>query len=155
MMSALIFDASGIVKRYLDEVGSAWVQIQADPLTGHEIFLTRIALVEITAAVSRRARASAHQRVTAASIPDPFRHDAVHQYNILEITPAILDEAGRLAAVHALRGYDAVQLAASMALHRARQDAGLSTLSLISADRELNLAAVAEGLTVDDPNDHP
>jgi hypothetical protein len=31
---------------------------------------------------------------------------------ILEVTPAVLAEAERLAEVHGLRGYDAVQLAA-------------------------------------------
>ena len=154
-MAALIFDASGIVKRYVNEVGSAWVQTQADPLAGHEIFLTRITRVEITAAIARRGRGTLQQGMPVASILTQFRYDAVHHYNFLEITPKMLDVAERLATFHALRGYDAVQLAASMELHQARQAAGLSTLSLISADTELNLAAMAEGLTVDDPNHHP
>ena len=43
MASALIFDASAIVKRYLRETGTAWVQGLIDPSTGNEIFLTRVA----------------------------------------------------------------------------------------------------------------
>jgi predicted nucleic acid-binding protein len=154
-MAALIFDASGIVKRYVNEVGSAWVQAQADPLAGHEIYLTRITLVEITAAIARRGKGGLLQSTTIASILTQFRYDAIHEYNILEITPRMLNLAERLAEFHTLRGYDAVQLAASMELHQARLAAGLSTLSLISADAELNHAAMAEGLTVDDPNYHP
>jgi uncharacterized protein len=154
-MAALIFDTSGIVKRYINEIGSTWVQAQADPSAGNEIFLTRITRVEITAAIARRGRSTSPQGLSIASILNQFRYDAVHQYNILEITLAMLGEAERLAAFHALRGYDAVQLAASIELHQARQAAGLSPLSLISADAELNLAALAEGLTVDDPNHHP
>jgi len=35
-----------------------------------------------------------------------------------------------------------------------RANAGLSSLTLLSADTDLNTAAVSEGLTVDDPNNH-
>jgi hypothetical protein len=33
--------------------------------------------------------------------------------------------------------------------------AGLSAVIFISADTELNAAAMAEGLTIEDPNSHP
>ena len=60
----------------------------------------------------------------------------------------------RLAETYALRGYDAVQLAAVLTVHAAREAQGLSRLTLVSADHELNTAAVAESLLVDDPNTH-
>jgi uncharacterized protein len=60
-----------------------------------------------------------------------------------------------LAEINGLRGYDAVQLAASLELHRQRHAAGLSRITLISADHELNAAGIANGLLVDDPNAHP
>ena len=59
-----------------------------------------------------------------------------------------------LAETHALRGYDAVQLAAALEVYRERRRAGLPTPTFISADIGLNTAATAEGLTVDDPNTH-
>ena len=59
----------------------------------------------------------------------------------------------KLARTHALRSYDAVQLAATLEAHRARMGAG--TLVLVSADNALNSAAIAEGLAVDNPNHHP
>jgi hypothetical protein len=154
-MAAFIFDASAIVKRYLAEIGSLWVHGLADPAAGHEIFLTRITRVELVAAVTRRGRGGP---VLAAAVPGllaQFRHDAAHQYNILEITPALLADAERLAERHALRGYDAVQLAATAGLHRTRSTLGLSRLTLISADQELNAAAQAEGIDVDNPATHP
>ena len=55
-MAAFIFDASGIVKRYLTEIGSGWVQGLTDPAATHEILLTRITRVEIVAAITRRSR---------------------------------------------------------------------------------------------------
>jgi hypothetical protein len=39
-MAAFIFDASGIVKRYLTEIGTTWVQGLTDPAAAHDIFLT-------------------------------------------------------------------------------------------------------------------
>jgi hypothetical protein len=60
-----------------------------------------------------------------------------------------------LAERHPLRGYDAVQLAAALAVHRPRAAALLPALTFVCADARLNAAATAEGLTVEDPNDHP
>ena len=151
-MAALILDASGIVKRYVNELGSAWVQTQLDTAAGHEIFLTRITRVEVTAAIARRGKGPMPPGITTAGMLDQFRRVIAFQYNILEISPSLLAEAERLAELHALRGYDAVQLAASIELHQARKAAGLGDLTLISADSELNAAATVQGLKVEDPN---
>jgi uncharacterized protein len=154
-MTAFIFDASAIVKRYVQEVGTDWVRTLADPAAGHEIFLTRITRVEVTAAVVRREHGGNLPGTTAATVLAEFRYNAAHQYNILEITTTLLTDAERLAEVYAIRGYDAVQLAATVNLHRARVAAGLSPLTFISSDRALNNAAAADGLNVDDPRQHP
>ena len=50
--------------------------------------------------------------------------------------------------------YDAVQLAAALEVGRLHQAVGLGSVTLISADGELNIAATVEGLRVDDPNAH-
>ena len=59
-----------------------------------------------------------------------------------------------LAEAHSLRGYDAVQLATAVEIHIRGLTLGLPALTLVSADEELNLAARAEGLVVEDPNMH-
>ena len=153
-MAAFIFDASGIVKRYLNEIGSAWVHGLTDPATTHELFLTRLTRVEIVAAITRRGRGSLVPAAAPALLAQ-FRHDSAHQYTILEITPAVLADAERLAEIHGLRAYDAVQLAATADLHGDRSTHGLSRLTLISADQELNAAAMTEGIDVDDPTARP
>jgi phosphoheptose isomerase len=56
---------------------------------------------------------------------------------------------------HPLRGYDAMHLATALAVRQSLQRQGLPTLIFISADDNLNTAASAEGLAVDNPNDHP
>jgi uncharacterized protein len=47
-----------------------------------------------------------------------------------------------------------VQLAAALELNGPWLAAGLGRITLVSADQELNTAAVVEGLLVDDPNLH-
>jgi predicted nucleic acid-binding protein len=154
-MAAFIFRASGIVKRYLMEIGSGWVQGLTDPAAAHEVFLTRITRLEIVAAVTRRGRGDPLSASAAPALLAQFRHDSAHRYTILEVTPPLLADAERLAESHGLRAYDAVQLAVAADLHRERLANGLSKPTLISADQELNAAAIAEGLDVDDPMAHP
>ena len=60
---------------------------------------------------------------------------------------------------HTLRGYDGVQLAAALQLNDLISSVGMpaaiaSTLTLVSADDDLNQAAVAEGLMLEDPRGH-
>ena len=154
-MAAYFCDASAIVKRYVPETGTAWVQALADPAAPHELFLARITRAEVTAVVTRRSRGGMLAGVSAPAILAQFRHDAAHQYNILEVTPALLADAEALAETHGLRAYDAVQLAVAREVQGRRVPLGLPGITVISADEELNDAATAEGLPVDDPNDHP
>lgn len=55
---------------------------------------------------------------------------------------------------HGLRGYDAIQLAVALHLHDRGRPFGRPDPLFITADRELTVAALAEGLAVDDPNNH-
>jgi hypothetical protein len=61
----------------------------------------------------------------------------------------------RMARNHGLRAYDAVQLAAMIEVNRLYQTAKLGPVTMLSSDHDLNAAAHAEGLTVEDPNLHP
>ncbi len=79
----------------------------------------------------------------------------VPSLTVIEVTPALLDEAARLANAHLLRAYDAVQLAAALEIDRKERDAGFAPVTLISADQALNDAATVEGFSVDNPNSHP
>ena len=73
----------------------------------------------------------------------------------LELTPSLVTAAMLVARKHGLRAYDAVQLTAALEVNRKRQAMGLPAVTLISADQDLNAAAIAEGIAVDDPNTHP
>lgn len=58
---------------------------------------------------------------------------------------AIAADGGLPARKHRLRAYDAVQLAVALDVHRRQEIAGLGPVALVSADRDLNDAAIAEG----------
>ena len=149
-MAAFFLDTSTVLKRYVQETGTAWVQALAAPTVRHSLFVVRITLAETVAAITRRERGGSIAPQDAATAVADFQLDFAHQYRVVEVSAGLVAQAATLARRHALRGYDAVQLAAALEIH-----ATDSSLTLLSADAELNTAATAEGLSVEDPNSHP
>ena len=154
-MVGRFFDTSAIVKRYVREAGTSWVRSLTRIGAPDSIYLARITAVEVCAAVARRQRGGSLPLSQAVAILSRFRRHLVRRYQVTEITPALLSDAMGLAEAHGLRAYDAVQLASALELNRLRIVAGLGGIILVSADRELNTAAITAGLAVDDPNLHP
>jgi uncharacterized protein len=149
------FDSSAIVKRYLIETGTAWVNGITDLAAGNKIFLARITLVEVVSAITRKSRSSGISAAGASKAITDFRDDFGNEYLVIELTPSLIERAADLAEGHALRAYDAVQLAAALQIDVEITAAGASPIIMVSADGALNTAALAEGLAVDDPNTHP
>ena len=154
-MAAHLFDTSGIVKRYVNEVATGWVNHVVDPAARNAIHLVRISAVEVVSAIARRQRGGSLSAALATRLLADFRFDLANQYQVVAVTPKLISSAMSLAEKYALRGYDAVQLAAALQLHAGRRARRTSALILVSADADLNAAAVAEGLQVEDPNMHP
>ena len=73
---------------------------------------------------------------------------------MIEVTEALIEKAMMLSERYGIRGYDAVQLAGAVEVNNRYAMNGLPPITLISADQELNDAATAQGLTVEDPNSH-
>ena len=107
------------------------------------------------AAISRRERGATLAPADAATARASVRADLAHEYQVVELTATLAAHAMQLAERHSLRGYDAIQLAAALATNAVRTAQGLPPITMLSSDAELNAAAVAEGLTVDNPNAHP
>jgi len=148
-------DSSAIVKRYAGETGSNFVDNLADSKSGNIILLARITRVEVAAAIARRLKSGSITATDAQNALAAFQHDLTNNYYTVEITPVLLSVAVSLATKHALRGYDAVQLAATLEANDEGIANRLSPLTLVSADTELNNAAQAEGLNVENPNNYP
>jgi predicted nucleic acid-binding protein len=154
-MAAYFLDSSALIKRYVQERGTAWVRALTDPVAGHQIFVTRLAAVEIAATLWRQARAGNLPAAEAALGINLLRHAFAHEFRVVEITPLLASHALNHIQSHALRGADALHLGAATELQRRRANDGLPSLAFICSDAELNRAAVAEGLVVEDPNNHP
>jgi predicted nucleic acid-binding protein len=121
----------------------------------YTIFIAAIAPVEITAAIMARARSRSISIEDARAACQRLELDMSIDYQVVELTEKVLALAVTLAKQHPLRGYDAVQLAAALAVSRVGVASGLPLLTFVSADVRLNQIAGAEGLPVDDPNEHP
>ena len=154
-MAVYFLDSSALIKRYVQERGTAWIRASIGQAAGHQIFATRLALVEVAATLARQARAGNLTAAEAALCTNQLRHSFAHEYRVVEITPVLASHALNHIQTHALRGSDALHLAAAIELQRRRAAVGLASLTLISADAELNQAARAEALLVEDPNDRP
>ena len=150
-MATYFLDTSALVKRYVAEIGSTWVCELTDPSKGNEIVVAKLCGPEAISAFVRKSPTVPNLSVLLAA----FRFDFKKQYQRAALTNAVIATAMRLAESHRLRGYDAVQLATALELHKARAAAGLPPAILVSADDELNAAAIKESLVVEDPNSHP
>lgn len=151
-MNAYFFDSSGLVKRYIVETGSKWVIGQLKPSANNLIFIAPITGVEVVSAIARRRKGLTITQTNAQKAIFRFQRDFRRRFVKNNLTPHLIEDAMRLADKYELRGYDAVQLAAAVEFNRLRRNNGLSPIIFISADNNLNLAAQAEGLKVDNPN---
>ena len=154
-MAVYFVETSALAKRYIAEVGSLWLRALLDPSTGCSIYVVRVTAIEMIAAITRRERGGTLAPTDAATTRQPFRRDLATAYQVIEVTPSLANRAMLLAEKHGLRGYDALQLAAGVEVDVRYLASGLPAVIFISADTELNVAAMAEGLTIDDPNTHP
>ena len=133
------FDASALVKRYVDEPqGEEVARLLTDAIPA----TSRLSEVEIASALLRRWRQGdlsdgERDRALAA-----LRLDLAAM-NVVELAPEVSALAIRLLERHDLRAGDAVQLASSAYLQR---KVG-RPIEFLAFDRRLVEAAVREGLT--------
>lgn len=152
-MPAYFFDSSAIVKFYVAESGTIWVRSFTDS-EDNIIHVSGLARVETVSALTRRLRRSDITQAEFNDACDDLQQDFATQYRIVALTEEIIEDAAELAQKHGLRAYDAVQLAAALDTGRVVSQVDSTELTLVSGDLDLNAAAAAEGLNVEDPNTH-
>lgn len=152
-MAAYFFDSSSLVKRFANEKGTLRV-ISLFRSGSTAYYAARITFVEVSSSLARKVRDG---EIKSDSDGKTFRRlQRLFDYGIeiVEISPWLIGYSAHLVRKHLLRAYDAVQLAAALEISFERTDAGLSELIFVCADNALNKAALAEGLTVENPNDY-
>lgn len=144
MIDVAYYDSSALVKRYMREVGSAYMD---DLITNKRIihFISKLTLTEVSAALVRRLLPAEATRQLI-----DFDYETAALYTTITLDDGIAGDALRLVRSYRLRGCDALQLA--IALRVGRRVPGLL---FVAADDELIGAAQKEGLAVENPNWHP
>ena len=134
------FDTSALIPLLVDEPGSERASRLWD--VADNVVAVRLIYAEARAALAQAARLG---RLAAADLATAI--DALEglyaNLDLLEVDERLVRRAGELAQHHALRGYDAVHLAAA---ERIRDD----TTVMVAGDRDLCTAARTLGMAVAD-----
>jgi predicted nucleic acid-binding protein len=154
MVSVAYFDTSALLKRYVSEKGSDWINTLLSSPHAPAAFISRLTVIEATCAFARRLREGTLLPVAHAKALLAFDYDITYRYNLVDVMSVTIDAARQLVNKHPLRAYDAVQLATAWLSNRTMLRAGKPPLTFISADDRLLAIAQAEGLLTDNPNHH-
>lgn len=153
-MPAYYFDSIALLKRYLQEQGSAWVRRITAPQTGNELFSAALAGPEMIATLVRRSRNQRWTTTQLAAAIATIRLDLQNLYSVVSLDSPVISSSMDVAQSHGLRGADAVHLAAALWPRDVRLAQGLSPIRFVSADQEQLQAAVGEAVTIENPNLH-
>jgi uncharacterized protein len=137
----LYLDTSSLVKLYVPEKETAAVQRLVD--AAEVIASSSLAYVEARAAFARKRRERGVSARDYRDLVQDFDQDW-EKYLIVDVSDALVKLAARLAEKHALRGYDAVHLAAAVMLRKE----GDRPVSFSCFDARLSRAARRERLKI-------
>ncbi|MBZ0321173.1 MAG: type II toxin-antitoxin system VapC family toxin [Anaerolineae bacterium] len=154
-MTVYFCDTSALAKRYSIEQGSVWIQGITAPSARNRIFIAQITPVEIVSALARKEREKTlTSRSRQAAMLLLERHGK-REYVVVRFTDSVAQEAKRLLITYPLRAFDAIQLASAITANRGLLGTPVAPLIYLASDKQLQRAAIAEGLQVDDPNNYP
>lgn len=156
----LYVDSSALIKRYIREAGSRALnaQLEAESLQRTGIFMSVVGYAEVLAVFGRRSRDSLLSAERSKALQEQFLDDWMFSISRVELTSGVLGFIPELVNKHPLKGSDAIHLASALSLRdalRLGKEFGQANRSItfVSADKQLNRAASAEGLEVFDPQD--
>ena len=153
-MAVYFLDTSAIVKRYILERGQSLLLDICAADHGHDLYISQAALVEVVTTFCRKAHEKSISTEERDELIDAFRQDVQEEYGIRPVTTVIYTEAGNLCRSHRLRAYDAIQLACALDLLNETRTKQSPEPTFVCADINLLNIAVAEGLSIENPNDY-
>ena len=153
-MISRYLDSSVVVKRYVDEAGSAWLRGLLAPAADALVFTSRLTAVETVSAFARRLRDGTLTTDEFTALRDAFLTHCLDEYQLIPVAADIITLSCALLERRPLRAYDAVHLATALVVQGFLARRGQASLTFLSADDRLNRAAAVEGLPTDDPNQH-
>ena len=154
-MATIYIDTSALVKRYVAEVGSAWVRRLVARPVQYVLYTAALTEVEVRSALQRLVREGRLDTAQAQRLTQRVTQHCTRRYQLIRITRPVVAGAGRLVEGYPLRAYDAVQLACALTVRRSMHRRGMPAPLFVTADTTLLAAAHAEGFPVDNPLQHP
>lgn len=135
----LYCDTSALIKLYLQEDQSN--QMLTAARTADVLAVCRITWAEAMAGFARRVREVEEDGERIEQARQRLQADWP-RYAIVEVNQPLVERAGELADIFALRGYDSVQLAAALVLKTGADE----TVTFACFDKRLSKAALVLGL---------
>ena len=155
-MSVIYYaDSSALLKRHVIEIGSNWIKNEFSTASKNTIYTSKLSVVEVLSALNRRKRESSISSAEYTKFSKDFLAVSKFQYEMIDLSDAVLLESQRLLENYPLRAGDAIQLASALLANAQLQTAKLPTLIFLASDIRLLSAAKGEGLQTDDPQNHP
>ena len=149
-MTTYFLDSNTIVKYYIEEPGSNWVRSFIDQ-QGNSCLICTISFVEVASALAQLQRGKRFGKRLMQLTFANFRRDVQRGFFFTHpIDTKTLELAAELAMRHLLKGFDATQVASAVL---GEQLLGARVI-FVSGDKQALNAALAEGMTVDNPFEH-
>lgn len=133
-------DTSNLLKLYLDEIDSESVRASLD---ANDLVSSIIAYTEARAGLARALRLNRVVRAEYGMLLAEFERGWLNVRGV-DVDDSLVREAGELAELHNLRGYDAIHLASAVRLQRLIGE----SVRFSAADERLMSAAAEAGLAV-------
>lgn len=150
-MSNFFVDTSALGRRYLSEVGSAWVRSWITPASKNVILVSDLTSIEMFSVLARRQREKFISELDTEAARNEVLLHIEKEYLSVRLESDVLIQARELVGKHALRTLDAIQLSCALKATNVLGEA----MVFVSADKNLLVAAAAEGFATDNPNLHP
>lgn len=145
-MPSVFLDTSALLRRYdTSEPGAARVQALCE---SDQVIIARITAVEIALALSRKRREGSIDAPELNRLWTAFEIHRRDDYQVVVPDEQIHDRAAQLVFVHALRAYDALQIATALRIAHS-SEAPDGVIRFCTADRRQAGAAALEGLAVE------
>lgn len=154
-MSIYFFDSSALLKRYVPEIGTNWVENICSHAATPTIFIAQITSTELISALARRAREGNISLTNLQMSLQLIDNHLQARYSIIRLQKSVTQTANQFLLTHSLRAMDALQLASAYVIYQRLSIQQQSDFQFIAADQRLLDVAQKEGLSVDNPQNYP
>jgi uncharacterized protein len=141
-------ETSALVKLYVKEPGTERLLRLAARVNNHRFVVLTLTRVEMHSAIRRRQREGDIDGPVADRLLNQFEQHLETRFIKQVLNDSLIDLATSLVNRHALRAYDAVQLAGCLML---KENSASDEPSFVCSDQRLLVAAENEGLACFDP----